>query len=97
MAHDDRWTVGWCKQLTCGWLDDEKSAGDDTWAQSRGGGGLREDGLDRWAPSASDCGMGNGRWTISRAKMGWVRCRAGLTAEKTTHNVFSILNPFPIE
>jgi hypothetical protein len=96
MAHDGRWTMGWCKQSTCGRLDDRKSAGDDTRARSRGG--LGEDGPDRWTPSASDCGVGNGRWAGSHVKMGWVQCRAGPTAEKTAHNdFFSILNPFPIE
>jgi hypothetical protein len=87
MAHDGRWTVGWCKQSMCGWVDDGKWAGYDTRARSRGG-GLGEDGPDRWAPSASDCGARNGRRAGSRAKVGSVRCRAGPTAEKTAHNDF---------
>jgi hypothetical protein len=37
MAHDGRWTVGWCKQSTCGRLDNGKLAGDDTrGAEQRG-------------------------------------------------------------
>jgi hypothetical protein len=83
MAQDGRWTVGWCKQSMCGRLDGGKSTSDDTRAWSRGGFG--EDGPDRWAPSASDCGAGNGRRPISHVKMGWVRCRAGPTAEKMAH------------
>jgi hypothetical protein len=46
MAHDGRWTVGWCKQSTCGRLDNGKLADDDTrGAKQRGG--LGEDGPDR--------------------------------------------------
>jgi hypothetical protein len=36
MAQDGRWTMGWCKQSTCGRLDGGKSTSDDTWAWSRG-------------------------------------------------------------
>jgi hypothetical protein len=79
--------MGWCKQSTCGQLDDGKSAGNDTRARSRGG-GLGEDDPDRWASSASDCGMRNGRRASSRMKVGSVRCRAGPAVEKTAHNNF---------
>jgi hypothetical protein len=90
----DRWRVGWCKQSTCGRLDDGKSVGNDTRARSRGGGGLGEDDPDRWAPSASDCGAGNRRQAGSHVKMGWVRCRAWPTAEKMTHNNFFYFKSF---
>jgi hypothetical protein len=32
----DRWALRWCEHSTCGRLDDGNSAGDDTWARSRG-------------------------------------------------------------
>jgi hypothetical protein len=70
----------------CGWLNDGKSAGGDTWARSRGG--IGEDGPDRWASSASDYGTGNRRQAISRVKMGLVRCKAGPATEKTAHKDF---------
>jgi hypothetical protein len=70
MAHDGRWTVGWCKQSMCGWLDDGKWADYDKRARSRGGGD--------WGKTAP---TGGPRLPVTAVQeMG-----GGPTAEKTAH------------
>jgi hypothetical protein len=51
-AHDDRWTLGWCKHSTGGRLNNGNFASEDT---RRGAGeDLGKDGADRRALSVSD-------------------------------------------
>jgi hypothetical protein len=99
MAHGDRWTCGqW------GGASNRRVAGSTMGNRPATTRGLGAEGGD-WGKSTPTGGpslpatapMGNGRQAGSRVKMGWVRCRAGPTVEKTAQNNFSILNHFLIE
>jgi hypothetical protein len=71
-----------------GWLARRRQFGLRCHAGEQRRGDLGEERADRQAPSVSDDGAVTGWQAVSHMKMGWGRCRASSTTEKTAHNDF---------